>query len=72
MATWVCPGENQTSLEATNLLICSRKNLEAGCIEDFLISFLEIVHLKGCLGGISDNLNFRTYLRFSIFSDIGS
>ena len=41
-------------------------------LEDFLISFLEIVHLKGCLGGISDNLNFRTYLRFSIFSDIGS
>lgn len=27
MATWVCPGENQTSL-ATNLLICSMKNLE--------------------------------------------
>ena len=26
---------------------------------DFLISFLEIVHLKGCLGGISQNSNFQ-------------
>jgi len=27
-------------------------------LEDFLKSFLEIVHLKGCLGGISRNSNF--------------
>ena len=27
-------------------------------LEDFLISFLEIVHLKGYLGGISQNSNF--------------
>ena len=33
-------------------------------LEDFLISFLEIVHLKGCLGSI------RTDLKFSIFFDI--
>ena len=32
-----------------------------------MISFLEIVHLKGCLGGISQNSNFRTELRFDIF-----
>ena len=25
---------------------------------DFLISFLEIVHLRGCLGGIGQNSNF--------------
>ena len=45
-------------------------------LEDFLISFLEIVHLMGCLGGISQNSNFWNWFeilrRFSIFSDIGS
>ena len=42
-------------------------------LEDFLISFLETVHLKGCLGGITAKIwIFRTDLRFSIFSDIGS
>ena len=38
MATWVCLGENQTSLEATKLLICSSKNLEAGCKESHFYS----------------------------------
>ena len=27
-------------------------------LKDFLISFLDKVHLKGCLGGISQNSNF--------------
>ena len=30
-------------------------------LEDFLTSFLEMVHLKGCLGGISQNLNFYNW-----------
>ena len=39
----------------------SKKNSQKLCKapEDFLISFLEIVHLKGCLGGISQNSNFK-------------
>ena len=28
---------------------------------DFLISFLEIVHLRGCLGGTSQNSNFYNW-----------